>query len=1322
MKVFSLWICRVLLIAFSANCLLADVAWAQRRGGRRGNASQASSADLQKYLSDLQAGRVKAQLPERQPVTAQRDNVRIARVEEQQAALRQEAQQVALYEKITQEVQPDIETALQAYNNAKEVSAVARALEELHAAGADLAGAFESFEHGSYPVYRTEVNRDSVPAQLRIPFSAGGNGQEVLSWFTGERFSSGWKKTPEDQANGGASLAKLIEIADPVAYPNTHFTSKAYAVQIISGTMDAWKDLVLSPEDKQAVADELLRAQLRLLRQLGRPQLKDSEKLPAGVRASLAAARADAKFNPEDMMQSAARGWTRIALLKIHQLYEKWGLTDPLGNGYIADLDEDYLTEIAQLRSKKLKENENSFSTYTTVGTSAVLFRIASGGDVPEMVRALDDNPEKHFSKETKLTTPFASAMKNIIPQIGEEISATQDGVYAARLGNALLEMTDNEKYSVAVRFFALETLANLKKEQDMSAFRSKDQAVNPLIFTDAINSFLAKRVVDLYFPLNGAAVSMKDYGLGSEQMQELARQLVAFYAVFDPTHADAASPQGHIYAQEYNPMTGQYEATGTWFEVEDSKGRKHQMYNNDKQPLNFEKANREANAALARLVGETILWTVGFDAIAVAFRAARGLWIATPDAVRAWRAGQGMAGATAKLQQGVRLSNAIASTREAGVVVQATKLSKGAASAQTRAVSTFLQPQYEAFAVKNYNQLMKLPKQDITSLSVFFNGENMGSLSADALANLGKVGKLDTWDFIVANLQGPISSSPAGLKALQGGLFTWMNPELAAARSRLEMQGALSRTAQASDLDLWIALEPKNANGMLPYEQWEWHNVRQTEFQQIFFDDYLGAVRTGGRRVQFALTPRSPVIYDSASGLVDPFLRPQTPFEVMPVSSVRPGLRAPDAAFKPYIPNNLQDAASLFNDFWAKPELFGVKDPDVLFEFAYMRNQAKAAGTEIAFQGGWTRSAAEFLNQTGQAEVMMGQLLRSKIPFIRFQSTLAFWAGWNMADDVVYHAGYGDWLKKTVTAEEQAFIEKQAPEYSAHIKEVEEETRAQQAENPVIAKEFVSAYDEVMAKAKAQTQGAFTQAPVIMLREALSKVGVGKISFMSEQESIMLALMENSVKLGQAVIFSQYYTGMQDWFNTAAESGALPEEVLAQFRTRLDEIKDNNTLLYIEKNKQATELAEQWQITYADVALRRELDGYVSSKMLSAAQAKAFREQIDAVLHSALPTESKVQAVLRIKEQVTRAVLSYFYGVFAVNSLLDNVQSWGWDVTYFNGAIAAYRTKINRLNSQQEATEQQYADAYEALVEQVNQLLADKIGYLKQTELEDVY
>lgn len=1296
MKTFYTFISRVLLIIFTANCLLPSTSWAQRRP-RRGVTTQ-NTQSLQDMLDGFQRGeridRNKLLEDATTPVRTQRDVTRVAPVERVHNQILPKAEeQVFSYEQVQRAVLPNLTRTLEAYNNAVGKDKIAIALAQLHQDAKDLVAEQEQLLDVSNVLVQLEKT-GQIPEQLRIPFRA--DGTEFLD-------NLGDYMTQDALAN----FSKVLEIADPVIYPNTHLQSRAYAAQILAQSAQQWANF----EGNAVALDLLLRAQLRLARQMGysfvpkNAAAQDKEVLSA---------------MPANAADSSARGWSRMGLLYIHKLYQAWNVPDPLGLK-MDTLEQDFLNEIKALRKKKLKEQSETFSALVTLSTFAVLFRIEKGGDLEEVVTWLDDNPQDHLTKRTKLNTPYTTIAQVVMSTIAQQIRFATDATQAGKLGNTLIKLADKTKYSVGVRLAALEALGDLRMEQMANKWKCKPGNVPPgmdltgqchkLVFTDKVRNYLAKQVLELYEPLNAIHfASVQDYGLDSAQMQAFAEELVVLYNKF----ALETIGQQLNYKRDGN---GNLYNDNSALVVEDADGflrnvfegpdgylvdrqnnrydrqqvRLHRIYAPYAQPINAHKRNDEINLALAKIVGEAILWAVAFEAIGIVFRTLRGVYIALPNAARAVKAGEGVAGATAQIKQGVQLSNIMSSAGRAGISMQAVKV--GAE---------------EPVLIKNYRDLVNLSSQGgISSFNIFYGSKPMASLSVEGLTGLSSVPKLDIWKFISSNLVSPGTNLPIGLKALEGSPFSWFNPYLRQVASDVQMSRAVSYMARNGELDLWVGRIPAATEGPVADTDILWTNLRATRGQGNFLDDVLAS----GDRVQFAVTPR-------ASALEANYFT--SPLDFMAGSygpgSALGGQQAVAASLpelgSPYIPRSQAEFLDLLREFGANPRAFGIRETNALnaFEALQSRYAALNGGRRFGSYGLWQQGAADLWSQTGQADVLFGHILQSNMPFRSFEMNMAIWGGLKGADDLVYKYGYGDWLTKTATREQNNEMQQTFPEYSAAQKE--EEGTADTG----------NIMQRVIASGYPQTEGSLFGAPIVSLRY----VAGSPIFALPESTKDLLRSAEANTRLENAANFTNVYMPLKTALADVKTIVAQDQEMVAQmtqYEAQLEQIKKSD-VSYGEKARQAARVQEDFNYDVMTWSANVTIKNWASSKIFTSGQIAGYRHRVSDIIQSDADKAQKIAQLEALCSTINRDGLYYAYTNKEIfDAIVIKASKEGYRRSDFEDIFTNYLVKISNLRNNVQATGADFQRASDDLFQQVNERitqLANDPAFLRRVEIEN--
>lgn len=1295
MKTFCTLISRVLLVIFTANCLMPSTAWAQRQSrSKSGKSAPALTAEERAaFLQKLREG--DASLLRNEVPVAQRDGVLAS--EQAQYAYRVKNEiiptldkQVDLYEKVQQKVMPDIAKALDSYNLARGRASISVALDQLHRAAVDLVAEQKNLFPSANLVVQMGKT-DVVPQQLRISFTQ--DGEEFLRDLDKKYM------TQDPLYN----FANLLEVADPVVYPNTHRQSMGYAAQIIAQTAQEWAK---SPKNEVAL-DLLLRAQLRLSRQLGissfpKPQDKLKENPYDFVTEGTQGLWPTLTKMPEDAQDSSMRGWYRLALLHIHKLYQKWGVRDPLPVDF-DKLGQDFLNELAALRNSKLKESEKNFSAFVTLGTLAALYSLAKGGDVTDVVYAIDDNPSSHLTKRTKLKSVYATAAQAVISVLTEQVRYASTPEEASRLSNILLKLTDEKKYSIAVRLAVLEALVGLYNEQSAldwkcslshySKAQAQEKGCHKLKFTKEVRNYLAIKILEIYWPLNATHyASMEDYGLDSSEMKALADELVLLYnSVALERVGQVLNYKTDLNGQVYNDNSTliiigkdgflhhvREDADGYLYtlqgneQYEKAKVRWFRVYAPYNSPINEKKYGDEMSLEFAKIVGEAVLWAVAFEGVAIAVRTLRGVWLAIPAMVAEGTTSVSQAAGTIK--KGIQLSNAVAEAKSAGVTMQALTLTK---EGETVPV-----------VIKNYRNLMNLlPERTLMGISyenpsllkldVFYGSKHMASLSSEGIAGMSSVKEIDVWRHITKNLVTPGTNVPIGLKALEGSPFRWFNPYLRQVRSDVDLGNAVGRMAKSGEFDLWIGTAPienRTASGA----ERIWTNLRESRYQGLELD----RIFSPENNFQFAVTPKGSV-YTGPSLVADGAFA--TPF---------------DGAVTPYVTMTKSEGLDLVEDFFGNPKMFGIRDKSALEGFGELQRRYAQLhkGKRMVGNGLWRQAAAETWAQAGEADLLYGHILQSNTPFIQFQANVAVWSGLKAADYGVYSLGYGDWLTRTATKEQTKEMAENFPEYSAAQEAAQKEGNNNQNS---------SIMDRVSTHARVDTDGAFFGAPIVALRYGFG----GSVFALPESTKDFLRSAENNTRLGNAAGFAQIYIPLQSSIAEIKAVGDSNKELAAlavEYETELENIK-MSSMPYYEKTQQAKKIQDDWTYDIFLWSSDRDINEFVSVGAFSAAQAADYRRRVKEITGSELGKDQKNLRISALRKEIVDNGNYNYYTKVVPAQVIQAV--YPYSQKDFEDIFNRYHQRIGALKANPNATAEDFSNvcddfiaAVNARIEQLNQ------------------
>jgi len=452
MKLFYTFISRALLVIFTTNCLFPSVTYAQRT-------------------------RRKVDIPADGQLMAQRESLRVDSADVVRMSGQRTQAYAQMYDKIAQAIRPELETLLDAYNQAKTAEEIEQAVKALRQKAnelveqAQMSGVFKTSETALL------FSDENLPDQLRIPFEAGRDS------LIGNL----------DKYN---SVSMLLEIADPIAYPPTNYKNRTEAVQIIANTAEH----LLSAKSKLSKEEIgiLLRVVIRLFPQTYRTAYEK-------------------KITDEaEIGKAALKGWSRVALLKIYQLFKQNNVK--VADKYLYDTkidswDSHFIAEMDALRSTKFKVDSVASGVYAAVATGAVKFRLAKDGDIVWLMRRIE--PEK----QNKFNTPYDVAIASVLNEVSEEIiKGTNTEDKKKKLTAMLVDFTDTTENSLPAQVFALQALANIKAQGKAN-------------FDGDTLAQLSCETADLYVPLN--VKNYKSYGLNATQMLGLSEQLKTIYYAF---------------------------------------------------------------------------------------------------------------------------------------------------------------------------------------------------------------------------------------------------------------------------------------------------------------------------------------------------------------------------------------------------------------------------------------------------------------------------------------------------------------------------------------------------------------------------------------------------------------------------------------------------------------------------------------------------------------------------------------------------------------------------------------------------------------------
>ena len=494
--------------------------------------------------------------------------------------------------------------------------------------------------------------------------------------------------------NGSITLDDLIEYMDPWHSSEVNLQHIIVAAEVWGNTLDAW---AASPQDfeseegeedeelawneevfNRALDELLLKLQLRIIYRLG--QLK-----PLAYTS--------------DIESIKAAGTLHILLLKIKNFYEKQNRPNPLeSKSYSCGIDFSaagpyspmtvsgrFYKQVQRFSKSGHDENSVEYQQFLTLLDYAVAYEVTNNfmGNIESYVKILNGTLKKYKYKQRlspALEHLFLLWYENIRYNNNKQTQNINDIVMM------FSQFTDEEKYALPTRIFALEVLSHMAYNQNKEPIRQNmeegsssslgfSQTFYNYNMSDEWLAYWAQLVADIYCPLvSTGRYSMKDYGLDSSQMKLLADKLGSIYAGF--VRKGGASLEG--------PQL--------WSATYDSEQCTVSVLGN---PVNMLKKKKEMEDAILRFIGEAIFWVYGgeiFAFVGVAFRVTRGAMLALPKAVKASvMANRGRKGLSfaVEVQKGVRMSNLSSNLTRNGVRVSATRAPAAVAERQVVQGST---------------------------------------------------------------------------------------------------------------------------------------------------------------------------------------------------------------------------------------------------------------------------------------------------------------------------------------------------------------------------------------------------------------------------------------------------------------------------------------------------------------------------------------------------------------------------------------------------------------------------------------------------------
>ena len=1073
--------------------------------------------------------------------------------------------------------------------------------------------------------------------------------------------------------------------------------------------------------------------QLRLLHQLGGYVSQGKNGAPVIV---LSQPTGYSQF-PETYAEISLRGWARLALIRIHKVYKKMNLKDPLGDSYISTQMNRFKRELAQLQDKPTE--------LSVASLFAFLFALEQGQDIKKVVADLEPT-----TKRNKFLNDHNDAIAVVLAQMQQVILADPQDPQSKRLFNDLVTMATDPKVALSTQVLALQNLAELKKVSDGS------------LNFGAVSAKLACHAGELYAPL--VAQNYDSYGLDVGQMMGLSELLKSFYETFNgPKHFldwKKGEIKGVLSVDYYNgrpivrtdsalfgvesvqdiftAFEAEHLAKQTAWKAKKCDGTEFTMY--AKEHRNWFKESADLNKEFIKFFAEMIAFdglfrlltpvvrTMWGAVVSTPLRTVRGVAIALPDAAKAARAGKGLAGVRAELQQGIKVSNItgkLKAGQRVGIELQATeRLADGTMRMNN---------------VNSYHKLRNvLNNQNLQELALVQNGIKEYELTGKGLQELTSASKSHTWEVLTKNMNSVAGNYSLSMDALQGSAFKTFNPALKTAQQNLLRTKAIRQMAQEGGFDMWLGA-PKTQGVAKTAKDFDWFMVREgnmDDFSRALLNktvDENGTILLGAKDIkdiQVVLTPKylqEPSLFPKKFGiqpLASPAESAAASGKIIPAWVTGPerfGARAGNLfgmagdPMQLYVPVSQAEKISLLGDLATSPEAFGVTNKMIAADLGRAGLVGRFAGPGHTF-GAWVGNANKFINMTGQSGIPYQYILKNALPFQEMWAGMgSLTVGWSAfigADALAYQAGMQKWPERVAERDVNQFIDA-LPEISARKKDSAGDEES-----------ALSAHDVVAAKADPERSGALFGAPITMARYGLGKLGIGKFSFVSNELKEYLAYNENSLRFNNAMEFAGTYGGLhQALEETAFDEQATPamRDMAAEYNTALEEIKNGNQSYY-EKAQQAEQLVLSWNKDFAamqyaqqetEAAQQRAAQQAAAEKtyseqkefiennialgerngILTEQEIEEYRFQLHFIDKQSGSVSSKVAQAAALGTEIYLTICVRYYGERLVTELfLEN----GYRPSDFNDLISSYKRTIADLKNKS-ADADEFISAFEA-------------------------
>lgn len=1098
-----------------------------------------------------------------------------------------------LNEQIAQQMEDSLTAAVEAFQTAESTQDLANAIVQLHEA-------MDARHAQEQKIKRLQEEQQRQEERERNRYVA-----QRSSTYVAPRLNPNMRiaqKHPQNEvlarlAKDDLLITDMIDYIDPFDPAQNSLQNTVYASEILGNSIDAF----LQQPDEATIAELngiLPMAQLRVLYRLN--------KLSKNGTSSV-----------DNIM---AVGSLRIALWKLHTYFTRTNQKDPLlepkksssaaapatmtRNNWMKDgpmsfsiqnpafarqqaaftLPEDiynkinnqFISELNALKAKDPKEGDEEYQYLLAVADYATVYAmLANPLRVKNIVQLFDGGVKRSLRgapRPTKFQQQYSPVLNAIFTAVFEstKYSPRHSGDWNGTI-EMLKDFSDPEQYSIPTRVFALEAASLLFRPFNSETLKTQKKQPFPTFFTvnsgntdESTRRLFANRTADIYCPLTYTHYLAIEDYGLDSKQMQMLADKLAY--IYDGFY-DISSTQIHMPGQDPH----QYSTKCAMV-----------MKN---QP-NAKKVDDENGVKFVTFVGNAIFWIYGgeiFALVGTAFRVTKGAMVALPSAVKAASAankGRRALSFGVEIQKGVRYARTMEKLNKAGVTVLAettgTRLVTRPVSSQAAANGTKLLP--GATGGKAGKVAMETVEETFTQTKAI---RSMRGLRNQNLTNLTFSQPLPGFSAQLGTV------NPAAREMLKGGIKNYnqwrkvshsligadgqafrlanlTSAEINALRTEAQLMLATRQAAQNGVFDLWLPLAPKGA----PINAaGQWHNISKFGVPQ----DMTLAVSAEGM---------TGAISESIS---------------MGAHRVGKGVYA-----------NLPTNPMEFSTTLGLPGMQSMQD--------------------------WVPSLTKHLMETKQFSVLGEYALKNTRFWSGFNQNLKFFGAWAGLDMMTYPY-MQNWVIKTATEDQTAEMKKYGDAFDPKKLAQDQDAQKEQeleiiAAGGAVNNNAMSAYNDIAAARDNSSEGALIVFPILAGRHSLSNHGIGKFSFVSDQDKATFEVMAARIQMNRALREQGKVRKMQ-W-------AEMEKQAQAQLRDAFKEQIDADRAMY-----------EEYFLSVSGTAAKNRITALF----------KDYEAKIMAVLDSSASPDAQYEKITQAQQDIEKALKKEIDDVNRMNELLMQEQ-----------------------------------------------------------------